>query len=163
MGAGADDYIVKPFHQHELEVRLRAGKRILDLQAELLNAREELRERASKDLLTMLPNRSAVHDELEKELSRCHREGRSVGVMLLDLDHFKSINDRYGHFSGDAVLRETAAGCAATCVLTIKWVGTVGKNSSSYCRIATSNKQYSRPSACGSDSNRDRWLWTAAN
>jgi two-component system, cell cycle response regulator len=109
MEAGADDYIVKPFHQHELDVRLRAGKRILDLQAELLNAREELRDRANKDLLTMLPNRSAVHSALEQELSRCHREGRSVGVILLDLDHFKSINDHWGHFSGDAVLRETAA------------------------------------------------------
>lgn len=108
MEAGADDYIVKPFHEHELHVRLRAGKRILDLQAELLNAREELRERANKDLLTMLPNRSATETLLKQELSRCHRDGRAVGVILLDLDHFKSINDRYGHFSGDAVLREAA-------------------------------------------------------
>ena len=55
MDSGADDYIVKPFHEHELLVRLRAGQRIVDLQINLLNAREELRERAEKDLLTMLP------------------------------------------------------------------------------------------------------------
>jgi two-component system, cell cycle response regulator len=108
MESGADDYIVKPFHEHELQVRLRAGKRIVDLQMDLLNAREELRERAEKDLLTLLPNRSAIQGILDQEISRCHRDQRSVGVIILDLDHFKSINDTYGHFAGDAVLRETA-------------------------------------------------------
>jgi len=107
--AGADDYVVKPFDRHELQVRLRAGKRIIDLQMELLRAREELRERANKDLLTMLPNRSAICTALEHELSRCHRDRRTVGVILLDVDHFKKINDTHGHFAGDAVLRETAA------------------------------------------------------
>lgn len=109
MEAGADDYVVKPFHDHELQVRLRAGKRIIDLQTELLEAREELRDRANKDLLTMLPNRSAIQELLGQELSRCHREGRNVGVILLDLDHFKRINDTLGHLAGDTVLRETAA------------------------------------------------------
>jgi two-component system cell cycle response regulator len=109
LDAGADDYVVKPFDEHELQVRLRAGKRIVDLQMDLLRAREELRERANKDLLTMLPNRSAIFTALERELSRCHRDHRTVGVILLDIDHFKKINDTYGHFAGDAVLRETAA------------------------------------------------------
>ncbi len=107
--AGADDYIIKPFNEHELQVRLRAGKRIIDLQIDLLRAREELRERANKDLLTMLPNRPAIAAALESELARCHRERRTVGVILLDIDHFKRINDTHGHFAGDAVLRETAS------------------------------------------------------
>lgn len=108
LDAGADDYVVKPFDEHELQVRLRAGKRIVDLQLDLLKAREELRERANKDLLTMLPNRSAIGTTLEQEIARCHRDRRSVGVILLDIDHFKKINDTHGHFAGDAVLRETA-------------------------------------------------------
>ncbi len=107
--AGADDYIVKPFDQHELQVRLRVGKRIVDLQIDLLQAREELRDRANKDLLTMLPNRSAISTALEQELSRSHRDQRTVGIILLDIDHFKKINDTHGHFAGDAVLREAAA------------------------------------------------------
>jgi two-component system cell cycle response regulator len=107
--AGADDYIVKPFDQHELQVRLRVGKRIIDLQMDLLQAREELRDRANKDLLTMLPNRPAIVTALEQELSRCHRDNRTVGIILLDIDHFKKINDSHGHFAGDAVLREAAA------------------------------------------------------
>jgi diguanylate cyclase (GGDEF)-like protein len=107
--AGADDYIVKPFNQQELSVRLRAGKRIIDLQMNLMEAREELREKASKDLLTMLPNRAAIAGTLEQEVARCHRDQRSVGVILLDIDHFKKVNDTFGHFAGDAVLRETAA------------------------------------------------------
>jgi diguanylate cyclase (GGDEF)-like protein len=106
--AGADDYIIKPFDDNELRMRLRAGQRIVDLQMKLMQAREELRERASKDLLTMLPNRSAISAALEREVSRCHRDNRTCGIILLDIDHFKKINDTYGHFAGDAVLRETA-------------------------------------------------------
>ena len=106
--AGADDYIVKPFDEHELNFRLRAGKRIIELTMDLVQAREELRERANKDLLTLLPNRSAISTTLEHEFARSIRDGRSVGIILLDIDHFKKINDTYGHFAGDTVLRETA-------------------------------------------------------
>ena len=104
--AGADDYLTKPFDQHELKVRLRAGTRIIDLQRELVSAREELREQATKDFLTRIWNRSSILDVLSRELARASREKRSVGVVLADLDRFKSVNDTYGHFAGDAVVRE---------------------------------------------------------
>jgi diguanylate cyclase (GGDEF)-like protein len=108
MEAGADDYITKPFDQHELQVRLRAGTRLVDLQAELLSAREALREQATKDSLTHLWNRSSILDILCRELARGQREGVPVGVVMVDLDHFKNVNDNYGHFAGDAVLCEAA-------------------------------------------------------
>ena len=108
MESGADDYVIKPFDQHELKVRLRAGTRLVDLQSQLLSAREALREQATKDPLTRLWNRSSILEILQRELGRALRENTPVGIVLLDLDHFKSINDTYGHFAGDAVLREAA-------------------------------------------------------
>jgi diguanylate cyclase (GGDEF)-like protein len=108
MEAGADDYITKPFDQHELKVRLRAGTRLVELQAQLLSAREALREQATKDWLTKVWNRSSILDLLSRELARSGREARPVGLVLVDLDHFKNVNDTLGHFAGDAVLREAA-------------------------------------------------------
>jgi two-component system, cell cycle response regulator len=108
MEAGADDYITKPFDQHELQVRLRAGTRLVDLQAELLAAREALREQATRDSLTHLWNRNSILEILGRELARAEREGCSVGVVMVDLDHFKNVNDTHGHLAGDAVLCEAA-------------------------------------------------------
>ena len=108
MEAGADDYLTKPFNAHELRVRLRAGRRILDLQEELMLAREALREQATHDGLTGLLNRATILDALQTELVRAARERRPVALLMVDLDRFKLVNDTYGHLAGDAVLREAA-------------------------------------------------------
>ena len=106
MDAGADDYLTKPFNAHELRVRLRAGRRILDLQRELVAAREELRIRASHDSLTGMLNRGCILETLHKELARAGRERQPLAVLIIDLDRFKLVNDTRGHLAGDAVLRE---------------------------------------------------------
>lgn len=115
MDSGADDYITKPFDQNELQVRLRAGLRIIRLQQELISAREALRDQASRDGLTGLLNRSNIFEELGRQLARMEREDTPVGVVMMDIDHFKSINDTYGHLVGDEVLREAARRLRATC------------------------------------------------
>jgi len=106
--AGADDYITKPFEPQELKVRMRTGKRILCLQDQLIAAREALRDMAMHDSLTGLCNRAAILESLVAEVSRVQRQGSSLGIVLADLDNFKTINDTYGHHVGDEVLRQTA-------------------------------------------------------
>jgi diguanylate cyclase (GGDEF)-like protein len=105
MGAGADDYIIKPFDRPEMEVRLRAGRRIIDLQAELMQMQEALREQATRDNLTKCWNRFSIFELLSREIQRASREGKPLGVIMLDIDHFKRVNDTYGHVCGDEVLK----------------------------------------------------------
>ncbi len=105
---GADDYLTKPFDVEELRARLHVGQRILDLQDNLIAARDELHYRASHDALTGVANRGAIFDAMGRERSRQAREGGSFGIIMADLDHFKTINDTRGHVCGDEVLREVA-------------------------------------------------------
>jgi two-component system cell cycle response regulator len=106
--AGADDYLSKPVDPAELRARLQAGKRILNLQHELIQAREELRFQANHDALTGILSRSAILNALDRELQRGARSGTPTGILMMDLDRFKRLNDTYGHLSGDAILKEVA-------------------------------------------------------
>jgi two-component system cell cycle response regulator len=123
--AGADDYLTKPWDSAELIARLRVGQRILQLEDRLVEARETMRFKATHDPLTSLFNRGVIVDLLDRELTRTRREKGCTVVMLGDLDHFKSVNDQYGHNVGDEVLQEVARRLLAS-VRSYDFVGRYG-------------------------------------
>ncbi|MFQ5442885.1 MAG: diguanylate cyclase [Thermodesulfobacteriota bacterium] len=105
MNSGADDYVVKPYKMEELKVRLNAGRRIIELQGELIEAKNRLQKLSMTDPLTGILNRRALYDRMNSEMSRAEREKGEMSIAIMDVDLFKRINDRYGHLAGDAVLK----------------------------------------------------------
>lgn len=104
LDAGADDFLTKPCEVAELRARLGVGKRIMELQEELMRTQEELRYGATHDALTSVWNRSALLELLKRDLDRQSRSALPVGVLMIDIDHFKKVNDTYGHLVGDQVI-----------------------------------------------------------
>lgn len=123
--SGADDYLAKPFEEADLKARLRVAKRILGLQDSLIEAREGFRIQAMKDPLTDLWSRTAFLEFLEREMNRAARSKAKTGLLFVDIDHFKKINDTYGHLAGDTVLKDVAH-CLKRCVRSYDFVGRYG-------------------------------------
>ncbi|SRR6266496_1414606 len=108
LAAGADDYLTKPFHQGELRARVRVALRVVELYRQVQAKNIQLEELALTDPLTALPNRRAIDFWITGQLSAAARHDFGIWVALADLDHFKKVNDTYGHDSGDAVLKAFA-------------------------------------------------------
>jgi len=102
INAGADDYIIKPFNFYQLKIRLQNAAQTVELL-------DECRKLSHYDMLTKLFNKKKIVEILEDELNRGWRDNQPTGVIMVDIDNFKMINDTYGHFVGDKVLAEVAA------------------------------------------------------
>ncbi len=105
---GADDYLGKPFATSELIARVRAAFRLVEMQRELKVKNQLLQEATRKDSLTQVYNRHHFNEVLAQEVTRCNRYGNNLALIIFDIDFFKSINDTYGHLTGDEVIKAVA-------------------------------------------------------
>jgi two-component system cell cycle response regulator len=106
---GAHDYLRKPFETPELVARLLVAQRMKALRDELRARNHELERLATIDALTGLHNRRSIQLQLDAAISRAARHRQPLSVLLMDIDHFKQVNDARGHAAGDAVLQQVAA------------------------------------------------------
>jgi diguanylate cyclase (GGDEF)-like protein len=104
----ADDYLAKPYAAQELKARLRAARRIIELEDQLQAARDAIKIETTHDPLTGLWNRSSILEILHRELLRSQRQNSPLSALMVGIDHLKQINHTHGHLAGDAVVREVA-------------------------------------------------------
>lgn len=105
---GASDYITKPFDHEELVARVKVHLKIKKLQDDLKRSNQLLLDLSNTDHLTGLFNRRYMMEALDKEVQRCIRKSGDLSLIMLDIDHFKHVNDRFGHLQGDVVLQRVA-------------------------------------------------------
>ncbi len=115
---GARDVITKPFHPLDLIARIQLHLELMRLQAELLEKNRLLERLSTTDALTGLPNRRHLDEALEREFRRASRQDTPLCALMLDIDHFKRVNDSHGHAAGDAVIQAVGATLAERLRLT---------------------------------------------
>jgi two-component system, cell cycle response regulator len=120
--AGADDYLAKPFNPGELNARIKTGIRILDLERSLKKANEEIKKLSVRDPLTDCYNRGYLNDRLSKDIIYALRYNHPLSLILCDIDHFKIVNDTYGHQAGDQVLKDFVNSIKKTFRNKIDWL-----------------------------------------
>ncbi len=124
--SGADDYLTKPANRAELLARLKNGLRILDLEKSLKSANEEIRILSITDPLTGIYNRGYLNERLPQEIKRSLRYKRPLSLILCDIDHFKSVNDKFGHVAGDTILKGFVGCISASIRDQIDWSARYG-------------------------------------
>jgi diguanylate cyclase (GGDEF)-like protein len=124
--AGADEYLVKPVHRAELTMRLKTADRILSLESSLKKSYDEIKALSVKDPLTKVYNRGYLDERLVHEVKRTFRFERPLSLIMLDIDHFKIINDTFGHSAGDQILKECAWFMSNCVRKEIDWVARYG-------------------------------------
>ncbi len=139
--AGADDYLTKPFNVPEFFARVHVGERMINLHDSLLAAQKALRFQATHDPLTAIWNRRALFDLLRAELERAQRKPAPLSLFLIDLDHFKRVNDELGHLAGDAILREVAQRLSAA----VRVYDVVGRYGGEEFIVAAADLEAERP------------------
>ena len=123
---GADDYLVKPIEPAELVARLATARRVLDLEQTLKERNREISRLLHTDHLTQVFNRNHLDEQLTVACKQALRYRRSLTVVLCDIDHFKKVNDSYGHLIGDEVLKEIARTLKETIRFGVDWVARYG-------------------------------------
>jgi diguanylate cyclase (GGDEF)-like protein len=126
LDAGADDYLSKRASPAQLVARLRTAQRILTLEHSLRSVVEEKSRLATTDTLTGASNRRYLLRHLAREMKRVRRFGGEVAALMLDIDHFKTVNDRHGHAAGDDVLKGFAARITASLPRDYDWFARTG-------------------------------------
>jgi two-component system cell cycle response regulator len=126
LNSGADDYVHKPFNPSELKARINTCMRILELERSLKEANENIRILSITDPLTKSYNRGYIQECLPKEVNRAIRYERALSVVLCDIDHFKKVNDTYGHQAGDQVLIEFVDSIKQSIRQDLDWIARYG-------------------------------------
>jgi diguanylate cyclase (GGDEF)-like protein len=124
--AGADDYLIKPIYEPELLARLNTGRRILALEHSLRALNHKNRLLSITDELTGTYNRRQLMEQLPRELERCRRYAYPLSLVMCDIDHFKFVNDRYGHTAGDEVLQQFALRVQKSIRASSDWIARYG-------------------------------------